>query len=69
MQVTFKPETPDSEVRKAKDEIIAAGGEILHEYSLIKGFSAKFPADYVTTLDSSPHVENVEKDQEVSINN
>ncbi|KAJ5539998.1 hypothetical protein N7513_008330 [Penicillium frequentans] len=67
--VTFKPDAPDSEVQKVKDEITSGGGQIDHEYSLIKGFS--FTRPEVATLDvkslsSSPHVDNIEADKVVT---
>lgn len=35
----MKPDTTDSEVQKVKDDIKAQGGEITHEYNIIKGFA------------------------------
>ncbi|KAH0612839.1 uncharacterized protein H6S33_009219 [Morchella sextelata] len=65
--VTFKPDTTDSEIKKAKDDIIAKGGSIEHEYTLIRGFSAKIPdGPSIKALENSPHVENMELDQEVT---
>ena len=37
-QITMKQECSDSEIQKVKDDITNAGGKILHEYNLIKGF-------------------------------
>ncbi|KAH8155566.1 uncharacterized protein LAJ45_00576 [Morchella importuna] len=65
--VTFKPETTDSEIQRAKDDIVAKGGSIEHEYTLIRGFSAKMPdGPAISALEASPHVENMEMDQEVT---
>ncbi|KAH6658945.1 hypothetical protein BKA67DRAFT_652222 [Truncatella angustata] len=47
--------------KHAKDQ----GGEITHEYNLIKGFAVKFPQDSVQTLESHEHVKAVEEDKEM----
>ncbi|KAI5819917.1 hypothetical protein BZA77DRAFT_302548 [Pyronema omphalodes] len=64
--VTFKPDCPDAEIQKAKDDIIAQGGSIDHEYTLIRGFSCSMPEGHVSTLDANPHVENLERDGQVT---
>ncbi|KAJ5518309.1 Proteinase inhibitor propeptide [Penicillium expansum] len=53
--ITCKPDATDDQVQAVKDHAKEQGGTIGHEYSLIKGFA----------LDSHPHVEHVEADQEV----
>ncbi|KAJ5794837.1 hypothetical protein N7457_001436 [Penicillium paradoxum] len=49
-----------------KDNAKEQGGEIGHEYTLIKGFAVTFPEGKVQTLDAHPHVENVEADGKVT---
>ncbi|KAJ5775413.1 uncharacterized protein N7511_000424 [Penicillium nucicola] len=63
--VTCKKDASDAEVQDAKQHAIDQGGKIGHEYSLIKGFAVSFDDDAVNTLESHPHVENVEADSEV----
>ncbi|KAJ5165129.1 uncharacterized protein N7500_006959 [Penicillium coprophilum] len=63
--ITCKPDATDDQVQAVKDKATEQGGSIGHEYSLIKGFSVTFPEDSVHSLDSHPHVENVEADGEV----
>ncbi|DAA79473.1 TPA_exp: hypothetical protein A8136_0246 [Trichophyton benhamiae CBS 112371] len=68
--VSFGSDAPDSVVQKAKEAILAAGGKINHEYSLIKGFSGEMPEsmmDQVKTLDAE-HPATIEEDQVVSVN-
>jgi len=64
--VTLKKDTSPQEEQKIKDDIKAKGGSIGHEYTLIKGFSAEFPDDQVSTLESHPHVERMERDGTVT---
>ncbi|KAL8645269.1 MAG: hypothetical protein Q9226_007374 [Calogaya cf. arnoldii] len=47
--------------RRAKDDAKAQGGEIKHEFTLIKGFTVEFPADRATTLETNEHI-HVEQD-------
>ncbi|KAJ5543254.1 hypothetical protein N7535_005684 [Penicillium sp. DV-2018c] len=63
--ITCKPEATDVEVNEVKNHAKEQGGEITHEYSLIKGFAVQFPEGTAHTLDSHPHVDNVEADKEV----
>ncbi|KAF9250457.1 uncharacterized protein N7518_005599 [Penicillium psychrosexuale] len=63
--ITCKPDATDDEVKAVKEHAKEQGGKIGHEYSLIKGFAVSFPDGTVHSLDSNPHVENVEADQEV----
>lgn len=53
---------------KFKESVKALGGEIQHEYSLIKGFSIKLPSIHATTLGKDEHVSTIEEDQEVKAN-
>ncbi|KAK0740293.1 hypothetical protein B0T18DRAFT_440034 [Schizothecium vesticola] len=39
--VSYPEGTPDSVLDQAKDAIRQAGGQITHEYTLIRGFAAK----------------------------
>ncbi|KAJ6002061.1 Proteinase inhibitor propeptide [Penicillium canescens] len=63
--ITCKPDASDDEVQQVKKHAIDQGGEIIHEYNLIKGFSVAFDKDTVTSLETHPHVDNVEEDSEV----
>ncbi|KAJ5317594.1 hypothetical protein N7508_002102 [Penicillium antarcticum] len=63
--VTCKQDASDEDVQAVKQHSIDQGGKISHEYSLIKGFAVEFPDSVVNTLESHPHVENVEADSEV----
>ncbi|KAL9026721.1 MAG: hypothetical protein Q9196_004654 [Gyalolechia fulgens] len=62
--VTYSEDTPPSILQEAKDAIVAAGGKITQEYSLIKGFAATVSnelLDTVVTLSQS-HTPVVEDD-------
>jgi hypothetical protein len=37
-EITMKPEATDADVQSLKERIVAQGGSIGHEYTLIKGF-------------------------------
>ncbi|CAG8899680.1 unnamed protein product [Penicillium egyptiacum] len=63
--ITCKPNATTDEVQAVKDQAQKQGGIIGHEYGLIKGFAVTFPKDAVHSLDTHPHVENVEADKEV----
>ncbi|KAJ5319178.1 uncharacterized protein N7506_011882 [Penicillium brevicompactum] len=65
--VTAKKDASPEQVAATKQHAKDQGGEILHEYSLIKGFSVSFPEDAVTTLESHEHVDHVELDKEAEI--
>ncbi|KAL8905699.1 MAG: hypothetical protein Q9171_006575 [Xanthocarpia ochracea] len=47
--------------KRAKDDAKNQGGEVKHEFTLIKGFTVEFPADKVTTLETNEHI-HVEQD-------
>lgn len=62
--VTYAEDTPPSILQEAKDAVVAAGGKIMQEYSLIKGFAATVSneiIDTITTLSNS-HRPVVEED-------
>ncbi|EFR03367.1 hypothetical protein MGYG_06365 [Nannizzia gypsea CBS 118893] len=68
--ISYGEETPNDVIKDAKDAIIKAGGKIVHEYSLFKGFSAEMPEsmfDEVKTMDAK-FPATIEEDQVVSIN-
>ncbi|KAK9383516.1 uncharacterized protein V2V93DRAFT_362027 [Kockiozyma suomiensis] len=65
--IKFKEGSTDEEVTQLKKDLTDSGAEITHEYSLIKGIAVTLPEDQVTTLESNPHVDLIEKDQEVHI--
>ncbi|KAF2127605.1 hypothetical protein P153DRAFT_52284 [Dothidotthia symphoricarpi CBS 119687] len=62
--VTLAKDAPHEELDKAKQHVKDQGGKIVHEFTLIKGFTAEIPDDAVSTLSSNKHV-TVEKDSEV----
>ncbi|RMZ89255.1 hypothetical protein DV736_g3514, partial [Chaetothyriales sp. CBS 134916] len=62
--VTLKENASADELQKAKEKAKADGGEIKHEFTLIKGFTVEFPDDKVGVLQSNEHV-HVEEDREV----
>ncbi|KAJ6132361.1 hypothetical protein N7471_007576 [Penicillium samsonianum] len=64
--ITCKAEASDAEFQAVKDHAKEQGGEIGHEYSLIKGFSVTFPEGAIQSLDSNPHVESIEEDSVVT---
>ncbi|ODV93428.1 hypothetical protein PACTADRAFT_18909 [Pachysolen tannophilus NRRL Y-2460] len=66
--ITLKETVSDPVISKIKEGIKAAGGEINHEYSLIKGFSAKLPSFHAETLKKDENIVSVEEDKEVHIN-
>ncbi|KEZ41041.1 hypothetical protein SAPIO_CDS7079 [Scedosporium apiospermum] len=65
--VTCKPDATPAQVQQAKDDAVAQGGKIGHEYNLIKGFSVDFPDNAVSAFQKHEHVEHVELDQPVRI--
>jgi hypothetical protein len=44
------------------------GGEIQHEYSLIKGFSIKLPSIHASKLEANDNINTIEEDQVVKAN-
>lgn len=65
--VTLKEDASDDLASKVKHQVSQFGGEVLSEFSLIKGFVAKLPDVHISSLKSHEGVANVEKDQEVKI--
>ncbi|KAF5025469.1 hypothetical protein F66182_2445 [Fusarium sp. NRRL 66182] len=65
--ITCKEDASPEQVEEAKQHARDQGGEITHEYNLIKGFAVKFEEGSVQTLESHPHVQAVEADQEMKI--
>ncbi|KAL2120406.1 hypothetical protein VTJ04DRAFT_4433 [Mycothermus thermophilus] len=65
--VTLKDEATDEQIAAAKQKVKDQGGQIGHEYTLIKAFQAIFPEDAIVTLKANEHVKEVELDQEVRI--
>lgn len=65
--VTLKEDASDDLTSKVKSQVSLFGGEVLSEFSLIKGFVAKLPDVHISSLKSHEGVANVEKDQEVKI--
>ncbi|TGZ77281.1 protease propeptide/inhibitor [Ascodesmis nigricans] len=61
--VTAKPDCTDEDVQALKQQCRDRGGNITHEYTLIKGFAVEYPENAVMTLESHPHVDHVEQDQ------
>ncbi|KAL8645919.1 MAG: hypothetical protein Q9210_006441 [Variospora velana] len=67
--VTYPEDTPQSILQEAKEAVLAAGGKINEEFTLIKGFAATVSneiLDSVTTLSKS-HRPIVEDDGMVTI--
>ncbi|KAL8865008.1 MAG: hypothetical protein Q9198_009517 [Flavoplaca austrocitrina] len=67
--VTYPNDTPPSVVEQAKSAILATGGKITEEFSLIKSFAATVSSDIIDTLNalSTSHKPIVEDDQTVTI--
>ena len=64
--------TPDWVLNEAKNAILEAGGAIIHEYNLIKGFSATVAekaVEKIKSLESQTQYKAVvEEDQIVTVN-
>ncbi|KAG9231018.1 hypothetical protein BJ875DRAFT_134185 [Amylocarpus encephaloides] len=67
--VSYPDETPDDVVKQAMTAITDAGGVIIHEYRLIKGFAAKAPAKILQQVQTWGNDYNavIEEDQMVSV--
>ncbi|KAH7371383.1 hypothetical protein BKA66DRAFT_469699 [Pyrenochaeta sp. MPI-SDFR-AT-0127] len=63
--VTLNKDASKDDLEKAKQHVKDQGGEIVSEFSLIKGFTAKIPDDAVSTLQSNDKI-TVEADGEVT---
>ncbi|ORX97186.1 hypothetical protein K493DRAFT_314161 [Basidiobolus meristosporus CBS 931.73] len=67
--VFFKSGTDLDVVLDAEADVECAGGIVTNRYRAgVIGFSARVPADLITTFATSPHVQVVEEDQEVHAN-
>ncbi|KAI9811896.1 MAG: hypothetical protein M1827_005247 [Pycnora praestabilis] len=62
--VTLKEGASAEELQKAKETAKSQDGKIMHEFTLIKGFTVEFPDDKVGALESNDHI-HVEQDGEV----
>lgn len=69
--VTLKKNTPDVETKKFVDSVHRAGGSIVHEFDIIKGYTIKLPDVLHLKNLKEKHsnvIENVEEDKEVHTN-
>ncbi|CCC07299.1 unnamed protein product [Sordaria macrospora k-hell] len=65
--ITYKENTPDSVIRDAKKAIVDAGGVITHEYTLMKGFSAKVGEKTLESVSAfSENYATIEEDKVVN---
>ncbi|OJJ57643.1 hypothetical protein ASPSYDRAFT_90924 [Aspergillus sydowii CBS 593.65] len=63
--VSFKRDSPEDTVQQVKDQIRESGGNITHEYTLIRAIAVDLPevsAMSAQVLGGHPHVERVEED-------
>ncbi|CAD6572048.1 MAG: hypothetical protein ASARMPREDX12_000348 [Alectoria sarmentosa] len=67
--ITYPKDAPQSDLDDYKHAITTAGGQILHEYELIKGFVVKASAQALDTIHtlSPKYAPTVEEDQTVTI--
>ncbi|GAB1318682.1 Inhibitor I9 domain-containing protein [Madurella fahalii] len=63
--VTCKEDATEEQVQALKQQVKDQGGQIGHEYTLIKGFQAIYPEGSVQALAGHEHVQDVELDAEV----
>ncbi|EGX89225.1 Proteinase inhibitor, propeptide [Cordyceps militaris CM01] len=68
--VSFPNGTPESVVAEARQKIIDGGGQITHDYQIIKGFSAIAPEKSLELVEAfgSDYSIRVEEDQVVTAN-
>ncbi|KAI1314760.1 hypothetical protein EDD11_001729 [Mortierella claussenii] len=65
--VVFKDGTPQEEITKAENNILAQGGKVTQRYSAaLLGFAAEVPDNSFQSLVSHPQVDYVEPDGEVT---
>ncbi|KAK0508275.1 hypothetical protein JMJ35_009359 [Cladonia borealis] len=66
--ITYPNDTPQATLNEYRNAIVAAGGEILHEFNLIKGFIAKASTEAIDTIHSLSHdyPPTIEDDQTVT---
>ncbi|RVX66776.1 hypothetical protein B0A52_08969 [Exophiala mesophila] len=70
--VSYPNDTPPSIVDKAIEEVRNAGGIVTHQYSLIKGFTAKVSdamIEKINTLSNDKYPAFVEDDSIITISN
>ncbi|SCV05370.1 LANO_0H05996g1_1 [Lachancea nothofagi CBS 11611] len=67
--VTLKDHVADVDISSVKKSFTQLGGEITHEFSLIKGFTVKVPEAGIDSVKEkhSDAIANIEEDKEVSI--
>ncbi|KAL9098684.1 MAG: hypothetical protein Q9163_005698 [Psora crenata] len=63
--ITYPDDTPRSDLDNYKNAIQAAGGEILHEYVIIKGFVVKASNQVLETIRTfeQKHIPMIEEDK------
>ncbi|KAJ5937156.1 hypothetical protein N7454_004811 [Penicillium verhagenii] len=68
--VTFPKGTPSNVIADAKHALVASGGIITHEYTLINGFAAEAPVNALQTLstESTEYKPIIEEDKIVTAN-
>ncbi|KAJ4415399.1 hypothetical protein N0V85_002737 [Neurospora sp. IMI 360204] len=67
--ITYKENIPDSVIMQDKQRIVDAGGVITHEYTFIKGFSAKVGEKTLESVSaSSENYGTIEVDKVVNTN-
>ncbi|OAA58868.1 Proteinase inhibitor, propeptide [Cordyceps fumosorosea ARSEF 2679] len=68
--VSFDDSTPDYIVAEARQKIVNGGGQITHDYQIIKGFSAIAPEKSLEIVQAfgSEHNIQVEEDQIMTAN-
>lgn len=54
--ITLKENASPEELKKAKDKAVDQGGKILHEFTLIKGFTVEFPPDTISCLATDENI-------------
>ncbi|CEP61375.1 Pbi2p LALA0_S03e01464g [Lachancea lanzarotensis] len=65
--VTLKDQVTEPDVSSIKKSFTDLGGKIIHEFSLIKGFTVKVPEIGIDSIKEKHgnHIANIEEDQEV----
>ncbi|GAB7359062.1 hypothetical protein MBLNU230_g5134t1 [Neophaeotheca triangularis] len=64
INVSLKEGASAEQLEAAKKQCTEQGGKITKEFTLVKGFTAEFPADKVHSLSSNEHID-VENDGEM----
>lgn len=62
--ITLKDGVSKEELAAAKKKVTDAGGKITNEFTIIPGFTAEYPDDHASVMQSDDKV-TVEKDAEV----